>query len=228
MCGRFSLSANLTIVSQRFGVPMPTAESAAWTPHYNITPTKTVVVVGDDGARYLTQMRWGLIPSWAKDPSIGNRMINARAETVATKPAFRSALRKRRCLIAADGFYEWQKRGRTKQPFHIVLKSREPFGFAGLWDEWTDRATGQQVRSCTIITTEPNQLLSTIHDRMPVILPAEAHALWLDRNADDPDVLRSLLKPYPSEEMEAYQVSTLVNSVRNDVPECALPAGLPV
>ena len=211
MCGRFSLAANLTTIAQRFGVPRPTAESAAWTPHYNIAPTKTVVVVGDDGTRFITQMRWGLIPSWAKDPAIGNQMINARAETVATKPAFRVALRKRRCLVVADGFYEWQKRGRGKQPFYIVLKSRKPFGFAGLWETWTS-PDGEEIRTCTIITTDANELLKPIHDRMPVILTREAEAIWLDPTIQDPARLLPLLTSYRAEEMEAYLVSSLVNN----------------
>lgn len=135
MCGRFTLITSLGAVARRFGVLTDLAE-AGHVPRYNIAPTQTVIMVGDDGQRYLTRMRWGLIPSWAKDPAIGNRMINARAETVATKRAFRAALRKRRCLVVADGFYEWQKRDRTKQPFRIVLKSGEPFGFAGLWETW--------------------------------------------------------------------------------------------
>jgi len=222
MCGRFSLTANLTTVAQRFGVPIPTAESAVWIPSYNIPPTKTVVVVGDDGTRYLTEMRWGLIPSWAKDPSIGNRMINARAETVSTKPAFRAALRKRRCLVVADGFYEWQKEGRGKQPFYIALKSREPFGFAGLWETWTS-PDGAEIKSCTIITTEANELLRQIHDRMPVILTGEAEAVWLDPTIQEPARLLPLLKPYPAQEMEAYPVSRLVNLPTYDAPECVLP-----
>ena len=224
MCGRFSLSANLTTVAQRFGVPSPTAESAVWTPHYNIAPTKTVVVVGDDGTRYLTEMRWGLIPSWAKDPAIGNRMINARAETVTVKPAFRAALRKRRCLVVADGFYEWEKRNRMKQPFFIVLKSREAFGFAALWESWTS-PEGEEIRTCTIITTDANELLKPIHDRMPVILTREAEAVWLDPTIQDPARLLPLLTPYPAEEMEVYSVSRLVNSPQHDTPECILPIG---
>jgi putative SOS response-associated peptidase YedK len=222
MCGRFSLAADMTTVAQRFGLLTPTAESAAWTAHYNIAPTKTVVVVSDDGTRYLTQMRWGLIPSWAKDPAIGNRMINARAETVATKPAFRVALRKRRCLVVADGFYEWQQRGRGKQPFYIVLKSREPFGFAGLWDTWTS-TDGEEIRTCTIITTEANEVLKPIHDRMPVILSHEAEAIWLDPTIQDPAELLPLLKPYPAEEMKAYPVSRWVNTPDHDSPECIEP-----
>ncbi len=194
MCGRFVLAANLTTVAQRLGVPKPTAESAAWIPHFNIAPTKAVIVVGDDGTRYLTGMRWGLIPSWAKDPSIGNQMFNARAETVATKPAFRAALRKRRCLVIADGFYEWQQGGRGKQPVYIVLKSREPFGFAGLWDNWTS-PDGEEIKSCTIITTEANELLKPIHDRMPVILNRNEEAIWLDPAMQDPATLLPLLVP---------------------------------
>ncbi len=222
MCGRFSLAANLTAVAQRFGVPIPTGESAAWTPHYNIAPTKTVVVVGDDGTRFLTKMRWGLIPSWAKDPAIGNRMINARAETVATKPAFRAALRRRRCLVVADGFYEWQQRGRGKQPFYITLKTGEPFGFAGLWDTWT-APDGEEIKTCTIITTQANELLKPIHDRMPVILSHEAEAIWLDPTIQDPAELLPLLTSYPAEEMEAYAVSRWVNSPQQDSPDCIVP-----
>ena len=222
MCGRFSLAANLTIIAQRFGVLSPTAESVAWTPHYNIPPTKTVVVVGDTGTRYLAQMRWGLIPSWAKDPAIGNRMINARAETLAVKPAFRVALRNRRCLVVADGFYEWQQRGRGKQPYRIVLKSGEPFGFGGLWDTWTS-PEGEAIRTCTIVTTEANELLRPIHDRMPVILTPEAEGVWLDPRIQEPARLLPLLKPYPAIEMTTYPVSTRVNNPANDGPECILP-----
>jgi putative SOS response-associated peptidase YedK len=194
-------------------------------PRYNIAPTQSVIVVGDDGERYLKQMRWGLIPSWAKDESIGNRMINARAETIAEKPAFRAALKKRRCLIPADGFYEWKK-GETskapKQPFCIRLKSKEPFGFAGLWEHWTS-PDGEEVLSCTIITTEVNELLKEVHHRMPVILPREAEAVWLDPKIQDTDKLLPLLKPYPSDEMEFYPVDRIVNSPANDTPDCIVP-----
>ena len=181
-------------------------------------------MVGDDGQRYLTQMHWGLIPSWAKDPAIGNRMINARAETLGVKPAFRVALRKRRCLVVADGFYEWQQRARGKQPIYIMLKSREPFGFAGLWDTWTS-PEGEAIRTCTIITTDPNDLLKPIHDRMPVILTRDAEGVWLDPTIQEPARLLPLLKPYPPEEMEVYPVSTWVNKPAHDSPACieALP-----
>ncbi len=223
MCGRFTRTVDLTTIAKRFGVA--TMPDEMITPlRYNIAPTQTVIVVGDDGQRYLTQMQWGLIPSWSKDPAIGNRMINARAETLAVEPAFRGALRTRRCLVAADGFYEWQQRGRGKQPIYITLKSREPFGFAGLWDTWTS-PDGEEIKSCTIITTEANELLRPIHDRMPVILTKEAEAVWLDPTIQDPTKLLPLLTPYPPEEMEVHTVSTWVNNPAHDSPACieALP-----
>ena len=162
-------------------------------------------------------MRWGLIPHWARDPKIGSRMINARAETVAEKPAFRDALRRRRCLVLADGFYEWQRRGGTRRLMRIVLPSGEPFAFAGLWSVRTD-PKGNRIPPCTIITTGANDLLRPIHDRMPVILPRDLEEFWLDTSFDDPGALRSLLTPYQNGAMDAYEVSTLVNPA-NDVPE---------
>jgi len=215
MCGRFTLTTNLGAIAHRFGVARILEEVG---PRYNIAPTQTVIVANDDGSRHLTEMRWGLIPSWAKDPTIGNRMINARAETVATKPAFRVALRKRRCLIPADGFYEWQPVGRRKQPVYIILKRRKPFSFAGLWEAWTS-PEGEEVRSCTIITTEANDLLKPIHDRMPVILTKEAEKVWLDPMIQDPERLLPLLTPYLAEEMEVYPVSTKVNNPAHDGPK---------
>ncbi|MGH7369454.1 MAG: SOS response-associated peptidase, partial [Candidatus Methylomirabilaceae bacterium] len=191
-------------------------------PRYNIAPTQTVIVVNDDGTRHLMQMQWGLIPSWAKDPTIGTRMINARGETVATKPAFRAALRRRRCLIPADGFYEWQPVGRRKQPVYITLKTREPFSFAGLWEIWTSRE-GKELKTCTIITTEANELLKPIHDRMPVILTKEAESVWLGPTIQDPAILLPLLTPYPAQEMEVHPVSTRVNNPTHDSPECIQP-----
>jgi putative SOS response-associated peptidase YedK len=219
MCGRFTLTTNLGAIAKRFGVARFLEEVG---PRYNMAPTQTVIVVSDDGTRHVTEMRWGLIPSWAKDPTIGNRMINARAETVATKPAFRAALRKRRCLIPADGFYEWQPVGRRKQPVYITLKSWEPFSFARLWEAWTS-PEGEEVRSCTIITTEANDLLKPIHDRMPVILTREAERVWLDPTIEDPARLLPLLTPYPAEEMEAYPVSLWVNNPLHDSRECIKP-----
>jgi len=219
MCGRFTLTTNLGAIAKRFGVARFLEEVG---PRFNIAPTQTVIVVADDGTRHLTQMRWGLIPSWAKDPTIGNRMINARAETVATKPAFRVALRKRRCLLPADGFYEWQPVGRRKQPVYIALKSREPFAFAGLWETWTS-PEGEEIRTCTIITTEANEFLKPIHDRMPVILTRDAEAVWLDPTIQEPARLLPLLKAYTAEDIEALPVSTQVNNPSDDSPECVRP-----
>ena len=167
-------------------------------------------------------MRWGLIPSWAKDSSVGNRLINARAETVAERNSFRSAFVRRRCLVLADGFYEWQRVGNAKRPMRIVMKSGEPFAFAGLWDSWRD-PNGEIVRSCTIITTEANELLHPIHNRMPVILPRDLESFWLDNDVEDRDALSNVMVPYQSAEMEAYEVSSLVNRPGNNQPEVVLP-----
>ena len=167
-------------------------------------------------------MRWGLIPPWAKDPAIGYKMINARCETLAEKFSFRKPLKEHRCLIIADGFYEWQAQGPVKQPMRIMLKSGESFGFAGLWDEWKS-PMGDIIQSCAIITTEANELLKSVHDRMPVILPTEAEDVWLNPQTHDPVVLLPLLKPYPAEEMKVYPVSTIMNSARHDTPECVVP-----
>ncbi len=210
MCGRYTLSTDLKIIAKRFAATVAD-EIPSVVQRYNIAPTQKVIVVSDGGQRVIKQMRWGLIPSWAKDASIGNRMINARAETLAEKPAFRAALKKRRCIIPADGFYEWQKLGEGKQPLRIVLKSREPFGFAGLWEHWKS-PEGEEVLSCTIITTAANELLKAVHERMPVILTRDAEAAWLDPKTQDPERLLPLLRQYPAEEMEFYKVSRDVNS----------------
>ncbi|MBM3941319.1 MAG: SOS response-associated peptidase [SAR202 cluster bacterium] len=222
MCGRYTLTMDLAALQAVFPFAI---EEVPFTPRYNIAPTQQVLTWGADGVNTAAFMRWGLIPFWAKGIQPMRTMINARAETVATNGAFKTSFRKRRCLVLADGFYEWRKEGISKRPMRIVLKSRQPFGFAGLWDQWTDRVTGQGVRSCAIITTQPNELMVSIHDRMPVILPREAHALWLDQDVDDLLALQSLLQPYPAGEMEAYPVSRLVNSVKNEMPECILPVG---
>ncbi len=161
-------------------------------------------------------LRWGLIPSWAKDPSIGNKMINARAETVSEKPSFRSAFKKRRCLIVADGFYEWQKTDGGKQPFHIKMNDSSPFAFAGLWETWDK--DGEAIRSCSIITTDANDLMNEIHHRMPVILHPEDYGVWIDSGFEEKEALMELLKPYPSDEMEAYAVSRRVNKPSNNEP----------
>ncbi|MBI3972324.1 MAG: SOS response-associated peptidase [Chloroflexi bacterium] len=221
MCGRFTLTVDPGLVARRFGAPP--GEGGGTQPRYNVAPAQTVITVTDDGVRHLEQMRWGLIPSWAKDPKIGSRMINARAETLAEKPAFRNALKRRRCLIPADGFYEWTERAGRKQPMRITLRSGEPFAFAGLWESWTPSAEATPVRTCTIVTTSPNALMATIHHRMPVILTPEAEAIWLDPSIADPAKLLPLLVPYPADEMVAYPVSSLVNSPANDSPQLVLP-----
>jgi putative SOS response-associated peptidase YedK len=221
MCGRYTLTADLKKVADRFGAPLPPA-SATYNPRFNIAPTQAVIVVGDDGKRYMKQMRWGLIPSWAKDTAIGYKLINARAETLAEKPSFRDALRKQRCIIPADGFYEWPKLGKAKQPVRIVLKSREPFGFAGLWEHWNS-PEGEEVLSCTIVTTDANELLKAVHHRMPVILTRDAEALWLDPKTREPEKLLPLLRQYPADEMEFYPVSQEVNTSAVDKPSNIVP-----
>jgi putative SOS response-associated peptidase YedK len=221
MCGRFSLGANARTLVTQFAL----FEELAWTPRYNIVPTQEVLVVVQDPAntkRQARRHRWGLIPSWAKYPAIGNQLINAQAETAATKPAFRSAFRKRRCLILADGFYEWKKEDRHKQPFHIRLRDSRPFAFAGLWERW-GKPAGAIIDSYTILTTIPNSLLLSLHHRMVVILPPGDYDLWLNSGVQDVDRLQPLLCPYPAEEMTAYAVSTRVNNSANDGPDCVEP-----
>lgn len=223
MCGRFNLITDIRSVARRFGLAAP-PDAAAWRPRFNIAPTQTVIIVADDGTRRLERMRWGLIPSWASDPGIGNKLINARSETLTERPSFRTALRRRRCLIPADGFYEWPAvpGGRGKQPTRIVLRSREVFAFAGLWESWA-APDGQAIRSCTIITCPPNELMATMHHRMPVILTREAEDTWLDPRIEDPGLLLPLLRPYPADQMECYPVSRLVNNPANDSPQLILP-----
>ena len=221
MCGRYSLTSNLDDLQGRFNFE---ARDLVFRPRYNVAPSQGVLAVVNDGGNRAEFMRWGLIPFWAKDHKIGYRMINAVGETVATKPAFRAAFKKRRCLVLADGFYEWKKVAGGKLPMYISSRSREPFAMAGLWENWKD-LSGAMVHSCTIITTTPNSLIEPIHNRMPVILPQSAESTWLDTGVEDADTLAPLLVPYPADGMEAYVVSTLVNSPKNDVPECLQPAG---
>ncbi|NLX09005.1 MAG: SOS response-associated peptidase [Chloroflexi bacterium] len=221
MCGRFTLTeVNPEVLSQNFGVDPPPPDLP---PRYNVAPSQPVATVIRDpesGRNQLAMMRWGLIPSWAKDASVGYKMINARAETVAEKPAYRTALSRRRCLIVADGFYEWQAQAQgPKVPMYITLADHQPFGFAGLWERWTEPESGEVLTTCTIITTEPNDLMATIHNRMPVILPREAYDRWLDPAETDGRALTDLLRPYPAGQMAAYPVSRLVNAPGNDGPE---------
>ena len=225
MCGRFTLTSNMDDLQGRFGFE---ARDLVFRPSYNIAPTQLVLAVTNDGQRRAELMRWGLVPFWAKDIKIGYRMINAVGETAATKPAFRAAFKKRRCLILADGFFEWRKDGKEKIPTYIFLKSQEPFAFAGLWETWKS-PVGETVKSCTIITTKPNEFIEPIHNRMPVILSGETEALWLDPMTEEPDALQPLIQGAPAELLESCIVSSLVNSPKNNSPECVVPitGGLP-
>lgn len=222
MCGRYTLTVDAALLAELFELE-PLTELA---PRYNIAPTQTVPIVrrGGGGDREWARVRWGLIPSWAKDATIGNRLINARAETAADKPSFRSAFRHRRCLIPADGFFEWAKVDGGKQPHHIRFADRRPFAFAGLWESWSP-PDGDRVESCTILTTGPNELVAGLHDRMPVILPSERHADWIGGGPLGPDAAEAMLVPHPADDMEAVPVSTYVNSPRNDDPRCLEPVG---
>ncbi len=221
MCGRFVRKTDKEDLQNRFGFDDP--QGILLKPRYNIAPSQmhpTVIVESDH--RILKLMKWGLVPFWAKDEKIGYKMINARAEGIESKPSFRDPFKKRRCLVLADGFYEWKRvDAKTKVPYFIRLKSGEPFAFAGLWDRWDNGV--ELLESFTIITTENNELMAPIHNRMPVILHEKDEAAWLDPEIKDPVKLLPLLKPYPSEEMELYEVSTVVNSPKNDVPECISP-----
>jgi len=213
MCGRFTLQIPAELLAELFGLPDPSEIPA----RYNIAPTQQVAVVRrhDGGGNRLDFLKWGLIPSWAKDPSIGPKMINARSETLEEKPAFRTAFKFRRCLVPASGFYEWEVLGGKKIPRYFSLREGAPMVFAGLWESWK-APDGASVESCTILTTAANSLIEPLHLRMPVILHPTNFAPWLDGNLTDPGKLKGLLQPYPAEGMEAWTVSTLANSVKND------------
>ena len=223
MCGRFTLTADRGYLQARFNLRIVELIHAS---RYNIAPTQEVLTVTSDGSQNQGRMmRWGLVPFWAQDTKIGNRMINARAETVVENKVFRQLFPKQRCLVIADGFYEWIKGPEGKKPMRIMLKSGEPFAFAGLWSTWRpkDRPETEPLYSCTIITTVPNSLMEPIHNRMPVILSKAAESLWLDINHTDTAELRELLLPYSASEMTAYQVSSVVNSAKNNDPACIAP-----
>lgn len=226
MCGRFTIFADPERLAERFQASLP---ESGLRPRYNAAPTQQLPVILNEDPSTIQLLQWGLIPFWAKDPAIGSRMINARSETLAEKPAFRAALKKRRCLVLADGFYEWlrstpqatgrsgQKTAGGKQPMRIALASGEPFAMAGLWETWT-APDGSLLRTFTIVTGEPNELVASIHDRMPAILLPEHEAIWLD-DAADPAIWRDILRPYPAERMVAYPVTRRVNHVANDDPD---------
>jgi putative SOS response-associated peptidase YedK len=216
MCGRFALIVDASVLADVFEVDPPRELK----PRFNIAPTQSIPIVraAEGGRRECTMVRWGLIPSWAKDESIGARMINARGETVAEKPSFRAAAESRRCLVPASGFFEWVKLGDRKQPHFIHFTDARPFAFAGLWERWSKGP--EPLDSCTIITTTPNDLVAKLHDRMPVILPPECYDEWLAPNSLPTDRLGELLVPHPAADMEAYPVSTHVNRPGNDDPEC--------
>ena len=223
MCGRFTLTVDPSELQEAFGDFIFPDQFA---PRFNIAPSQPVLAIPNDAKNKADFFSWGLIPSWAKDPTIANRLINARGETIAEKPSFRGSFKYKRCIIPTDGFYEWKAQGgeKTKIPYFIHMKDRAPFAFAGLWDEWHS-PDGGTLRTCTIITTEPNELMATLHNRMPVILNQKDYAQWLGAapHAQRPEHLLSLIKPFPSDKMSAYAVSTLVNKPGNDRPECVVP-----
>ncbi|MCL4266257.1 MAG: SOS response-associated peptidase [Anaerolineae bacterium] len=224
MCGRFALISSTEEVANALGIDQATiADIPPAVPRYNIAPTQPVLAayLDETGQRRLTFFQWGLVPSWSKDITIGSRLINARSETVTEKPSFRNAFKRRRCLIPADGFYEWQKKNGGKQPMYIHGADGRPLALAGLWEVWQE-PEGTRLQTCTILTTVPNELMAPLHDRMPVILEPEDFSMWLEPGAH-PDEALHLLRPYPAAKMKAYPVSTAVNNPRNDTAECIQP-----
>ncbi len=218
MCGRYTLATPVGRLAEEFGFD---SSSTEFRTSYNVAPTRQVpVVLAEGGKRRLEMLRWGLVPSWADDPGIGARMINARSETAPEKPSFRRAFRDRRCLIPADGFYEWKRENGGKQPYYFRMQGGRPFAFAGLWESWTKDG---EISSCAILTTAANEVVAGIHDRMPVILPSRHYEAWLDPEAER-DELTDLLVPYPGDDLETYPVSRFVNSPGNDDPRCIEPA----
>jgi putative SOS response-associated peptidase YedK len=219
MCGRYNLTAPPEAVRDLFGY----REQPNFPPRENISPTEPIAVVRHrQGHPAFALMRWGLIPAWAKSPADLPLLFNARSESAAVKPAFRSAMRRRRCLIPADGFYEWKREGKARLPYLITLRNEQPFAFAGLWEHWEGKDR-EAIESCTIITTEANRKLCRLHDRMPVILPAELYGVWLDPELQEKESLQPLLVPYPDDEITLRPVSRFVNNVRNDSPVCIEP-----
>lgn len=219
MCGRYTITVSVEQLMMHFFIDQ--ANVPYHVPRYNVAPGQLIPAIVHDGTKNrLGELKWGLVPNWAKDAKIGYKLINARAETVREKPSYRSSFQRKRCIIPADGFYEWKQTGPNKQPMRIVLRDRSLFAMAGLYDTWI-APDGSKLSTCTIITTSPNALMQDIHDRMPVILKREDEALWLDRREHNEERLQALLQPYPAEEMEAYPVSPKVGNVKHDDPECA-------
>ena len=222
MCGRYRLSRRKQIIEEHFDAP----SDDDWTPRYNVAPTQPVPIIRQhpkEPKRVMSLVRWGLIPSWLKDASGAARMINARSETAHALPAFKVALKLRRCLVPADAFYEWAKRGSLKQPYCFEVKKGELFAFAGLWECWND-PSGNWIKSCSILTTTPNAETASVHDRMPVILEPESYDLWLDPGMPDTAAAQDLLKPYDAALMRSYPISTRINNVANDDEACSTPA----
>ena len=220
MCGRFTRKENFQNLAALLGLSIPPPLA----PRYNIAPSQLVACIRtnpENTEREFVELKWGLVPSWAKDPSIGNKLINARSETVSEKPSFRKAFKQQRCLVLADGFYEWKREGKTKQPYYIRMKDHRLFAFAGLWERWEKQEPTME--TCSLITTGPNALMEPIHHRMPVILATTQYDEWLNTSLRETERLNTLLRPFPPEEMEAYPVSMLVNNPRNDVAECVRP-----
>lgn len=227
MCGRFVQIEKPEFYAEHFGVELVRTEPLG--KRYNVAPTTRVYAVAEhDDTRVLTSFRWGLIPSWAKDPRIGAKAINARSETAAEKPMFRSSFARRRCLIPMDGFYEWERKAKGKLPHYVHAVDGSPLPVAGLWSSWNDPVTDERLLTCTVLTGPPNQLVEKIHDRMPVILPRDRWDAWLDPDNTDVEGLRALLDVYPADRMTEHPVSTLVNKVSNDVPELIEPLETPI
>ncbi len=221
MCGRFTQTRELDFLQERFGFP---ASDINYRPRYNLAPGQEALVVLDEGGRQGAMLRWGLVPSWAREASTGYRMINARAKGLETKPSFRGPFKRSRCLVPADGFYEWAKVPGGKQPYRLVLQDGAAFALAGLWDTWRDDDAAEELKTFTIITTRANGLVRPIHERMPVILAPEEEAAWLDPGQSDPQALGKLLKPYPAKLMRVFPVSVRVNSLVHEGPELIEPA----
>jgi putative SOS response-associated peptidase YedK len=222
MCGRFTLTVSKETIADFFGL----TEVPDLTPRFNVAPTQQVLALTEsEQGRQVRWYRWGLVPSWAADPTIGNRLINARADTVASKPSFRAAFKQRRCLVLADGFFEWQPVGKKKQPYHFRMRKGEPFAMAGLWEHWHKEA--EPVLSCCLITTEANDVVRPVHDRMPVILPPADYERWLNVGSADMGGLGALLRPFDADKMTASPVGLRVNNPRADDPACVEPITLP-